>query len=1139
MLFRSRKRKEPPKLKENIKSADGPCPKNPLWTSRYEPIGGKENRWWPVRFDLTSEQRALNQAGKWTNYHNRYAISPVPPESEPGTDGSGMTHKISWRVVIPENVSGWYKLTAQADEKAKIYIDDYISGNNNSAIFKRNDDPIISGKPVLDIGLHKTKYIGHEYHKGGSREQSSSIGNVLFFVDYDKLKKTKDKNGKKSKAIKITAELENSIRHTIEKQTREIFNTDDWIVDKNVDVPIPTPPEVKLPPLRKDFGDSGEIFGHRDYSEAIKIGYTPAQLLDHMRTIRSQVNPKLYQEVLINGRPRNPDPDSHPVQAYQVSEGGYWAGNFNTYNPFVKPYELVKVSDGEIVDVSVTNVVTTRTEAKAYFVKEGGGFKIIVTGNEDVEVTFRVEWDDSAGEVAKTFSKFEIKDLQNIEEALIVERKVIKKGNNAGSFRKKYQTDIKSTFKINGEGMKKIDIEIEGNDGRCRIKTGIFGEKCQLAFTGDRNGKTEYTAWIDIVEVENLKDSYSFYEKKTDAEISNLIGVVVGNQDELDDANELTNVEVQNGEVKYTGPAIVSYFNSIPDEKGNIRRYATPYLPGGTTETFRKFNSKGEWLMKWESVNFPKDGIYDVEIEGDDSAMLYIDGHFMDKVVSGDKRKTLTINVSEGHHNIEVRLNSNTNSLIALTLNRVYVRVKISIEEEVISRDNKLNPTPPSWMDNPLGISMAIIPPPCREPKDGGGVVDGVDIIEPGNYPFEPANTEAGPYDYGDDGYNVSLEIDHFIIRNHGINYYVPQDGPEQTIETTEPNIPNYEFESNPDDPPPTAEIKFKVPQPEVPGPDPNDPEDSDYEFESDIPDDAEQKGDEFKPEKGKPPKMVGDPIPNGDEYDGDSGKPKITIPDPSSGSPGDDFDSDNDYDSPNTPTIGDPYSNDQDYIPPGSGDPYDPGTPGSGDPYDSGAPRSGDPYDPGDFPSDYDGDGDPYNPGDPGDIKGPEYGDRIVVNPPNGFKGKLVPGPYGSIVDIIVEKPGSGWTEYPEVYINTRTGINADIVPIFKINRDPLDIPEDQLIQVTDLVGLKQTGFVNGRPYFGDVYYSEGLLYAGKYFTGTSIPVYSTLRESITGQRTTRPSAILRQGTDVSSNDPTLNVPGTPQTTQNQEDLI
>ena len=85
-------------------------------------------------------------------------------------------------------------------------------------------------------------------------------------------------------------------------------------------------------------------------------------------------------------------------------------------------------------------------------------------------------------------------------------------------------------------------------------------------------------------------------------------------------------------------------------------------------------------------------------------------------------------------------------------------------------------------------------------------------------------------------------------------------------------------------------------------------------------------------------------------------------------------------------------------------------------------------------------------------------------------------------------------------------------------------------MIQVTDLVGLKQTGYVNGKPYYGSVFSKDGKLFAGVYETiGKLIPVYATLQESIDAEVVTIPSAILRQGTDISSNDPRLNIPGTP----------
>ena len=96
----------------------------------------------------------------------------------------------------------------------------------------------------------------------------------------------------------------------------------------------------------------------------------------------------------------------------------------------------------------------------------------------------------------------------------------------------------------------------------------------------------------------------------------------------------------------------------------------------------------------------------------------------------------------------------------------------------------------------------------------------------------------------------------------------------------------------------------------------------------------------------------------------------------------------------------------------------------------------------------------------------------------------------------------------------------------------DPLPEPDpDKLLQVTDLVGLKQTGYYRGRPYYGSVFYQDNVKYAGWYKTaGELVQIYDTLQESIDAEVTTPASAILRQGSDSSSNDKRLNLPGTPE---------
>jgi hypothetical protein len=163
---------------------------------------------------------------------------------------------------------------------------------------------------------------------------------------------------------------------------------------------------------------------------------------------------------------------------------------------------------------------------------------------------------------------------------------------------------------------------------------------------------------------------------------------------------------------------------------------------------------------------------------------------------------------------------------------------------------------------------------------------------------------------------------------------------------------------------------------------------------------------------------------------------------------------------------------------------------------------------------------------------------DELRITPSNGAELDYICDPFGKIREVKVLNPGLGFTEYPDIRMVTPegipgvvpTGVNATFRPVFEVVRDPIVLPE-RLIQVTDLVGLKQTGYVDGRPYYGAVYYDQGVRFAGFYETvGEPVRVYDTLQESITAQVTTPASAIQRQGTDISSNDPRLNIPGTPQ---------
>ena len=106
---------------------------------------------------------------------------------------------------------------------------------------------------------------------------------------------------------------------------------------------------------------------------------------------------------------------------------------------------------------------------------------------------------------------------------------------------------------------------------------------------------------------------------------------------------------------------------------------------------------------------------------------------------------------------------------------------------------------------------------------------------------------------------------------------------------------------------------------------------------------------------------------------------------------------------------------------------------------------------------------------------------------------------PYGKIRSVKVVN-GGNYTERPYVCIDTETGLNASFIPVFEIIRDPL-IPEvaKDVVQVYDLVGLTVQGYVDGKPYYGNVYFDNGVKFAGTQNTGgKTIRVFDTRTESI-----------------------------------------
>jgi hypothetical protein len=100
------------------------------------------------------------------------------------------------------------------------------------------------------------------------------------------------------------------------------------------------------------------------------------------------------------------------------------------------------------------------------------------------------------------------------------------------------------------------------------------------------------------------------------------------------------------------------------------------------------------------------------------------------------------------------------------------------------------------------------------------------------------------------------------------------------------------------------------------------------------------------------------------------------------------------------------------------------------------------------------------------------------VIEPANGAVLSYECDTFGRITQVNVENPGRGFQTLPNIRMITDTGAGFSAVPNFKVVVDPLD--EVGLLQVTDLPGIKRTGFVNGRSYYGAVYIEGGLKFAG-----------------------------------------------------------
>jgi len=127
---------------------------------------------------------------------------------------------------------------------------------------------------------------------------------------------------------------------------------------------------------------------------------------------------------------------------------------------------------------------------------------------------------------------------------------------------------------------------------------------------------------------------------------------------------------------------------------------------------------------------------------------------------------------------------------------------------------------------------------------------------------------------------------------------------------------------------------------------------------------------------------------------------------------------------------------------------------------------------------------------------------DEIVIEPANGTQLSYVCEPFGKISGVKILKAGN-FTDLPTIRMKTKTGVNADFTPVFDVVRDPVPVEPviSDIVQVFDLVGLNVNGFIGGKEYYGNVYFENGVKFAGTSAkSGTDIRVFETREASISG---------------------------------------
>ena len=137
--------------------------------------------------------------------------------------------------------------------------------------------------------------------------------------------------------------------------------------------------------------------------------------------------------------------------------------------------------------------------------------------------------------------------------------------------------------------------------------------------------------------------------------------------------------------------------------------------------------------------------------------------------------------------------------------------------------------------------------------------------------------------------------------------------------------------------------------------------------------------------------------------------------------------------------------------------------------------------------------------------------GDRVVIEPSNGTEVVPTFGPFGVLQSIRIVKAGKGFIERPLIYVESETGYNAILRPVFCVDRigddTDGDVPDDPIlggiVSIVNCVGIvandEFAGYINGQPYYGPTHQHRGVKMVGAQHTQRPHPlVWDSVSKSL-----------------------------------------